>query len=54
MNHLWNMEEYIIGELEKVLDELNGTISNIKTEKFKCQKCEPCKAFVQSHETKNN
>ena len=54
MNHLWNMEEYIIGELEKVLDELNGTISNIKTDKFKCQKCEPCKAFVQSHETKNN
>lgn len=54
MNHLWNMEEYIIGELEKVLDELNGTVSNIRTEKFKCQKCEPCKAFVQSHETKNN
>ena len=54
MNHLWNMEEYIIGELEKVLDELNGTISNIKTEKFKCQKCDECKAFVQCHETKNH
>jgi hypothetical protein len=52
MNHLWNMEEYIIGELEKVLDELNGTISNIKTEKFRCQKCDECKAFVQSHEIK--
>ena len=51
MNHLWNMEEYIIGELEKILDELNGTISNIKTEKIQCFKCYPCKAFVQSHET---
>jgi hypothetical protein len=50
MNHLWNMEEYIIGELEKILDELNGTISNIKTEQFECSKCFPCKAFVQSHE----
>ena len=50
MNHLWNMEEYIIGELEKVLDELNGTVSNIKTEQFECQSCYPCKAFIQPHE----
>ena len=50
MNHLWNMEEYIIGELEKILDELNGTISNIKTEKFECFRCHPCRAFVQAHE----
>ena len=54
MNHLWNMEEYIIGELEKVLDELNGTISNIKTDKFECQQCYPCKAFVQPHETNHH
>ena len=50
MNHLWNMEEYIIGELEKVLDELNGTVSSIKTEQFECQGCYPCKAFIQPHE----
>jgi hypothetical protein len=47
MSFMWSMEEYIVRELEKVLDNMNGTISNIKTKDFNCFECENCKAHFK-------
>ena len=49
MDFIWTIEEYIISELEKVLNDLNGTISNIRTAEFKCHNCKICKALHKSH-----